>query len=283
MYYFIIVLLTFSIQAKNIASFKKKGSKTVQNITLQEVQSAYQVVLQNSLNIPSPKKFIDEYIRYRIAVKEAYNDRSIVKSAEIRSMIVDSGLKEGFDQLMYKTLAEKKMQSRLVKIDREARTLSDKQLRAFYRKNPYYNLQYIVISLPESASAVQVRNVKKRSMKIYSTVSKSKKPFNQLISLYSDNPSAGIGAIYHSRSTLYPLLYQALQSLKPGQISQPVQTPNGFYILKLNQVVAFNQADKTDIKQQYFSQKRSEVLNHYFNQVQSMYDISINKQVLRSL
>ena len=278
-----VISFCFSSYAKNIASFHKKGAKNVKNIPFKEVQLAYQVISQNSLNTPTPKTFVNDYIRYRIAVEEAYNDKTLVQSAKIKNMIVHAGLKESFDQLLYKTLAEKKMQPRLVKIDREVKSLTTAQMKNFYKKNPYYSLQYIVVTLPESPSSVQLKQVQNRASTIYQKVSKSKKPFGQLVAIHSDNPSVGTGAVFHSRSTLYPLLYKTLQALKPGQISQPVQTPNGFYILRLGEVLDFSKANKDDIKRQYFSQKRSEVLNNYFNKVQSAYNISIDQKALQAL
>ena len=274
------VLTTFCAGAKTIASFKKKGAKATQKISLEEVQTAYQVIIRSTLNAPSPQKFVKDYVRYRVAVEEAYNDSSLVKTPRIRKMLLDAGLKESFEQVLYKAFAEKKMKSKLSQIDKETKRLSTAQLRNFYNKNPYYSFQYVVLSLSPSAGADQIRGVKARAEQIYNKIKKSKKDFSQLTALYSDNPLAGRGLVYHSRSTLYPLLYQALQKMKPGALSRPVQTPNGFYVLKLNQILDFKQANKEDIKSQYFSDKRSQVLNQYFNQLQAKYNISVNQKAV---
>ena len=252
-------------------------------ISFKEIQTAYQAVSRNILNTPSPKKFIEDYTRYKIAVAEAYNDPSMVKSQTLGSMIVNADLKEGFDQLLYKIYAEKKIGPSLSKLNRRTQNLSEAQLKSFYGKNPYYNMQYVVVSVSEAASSVQLKQAEKRAMNIHSIIKKSKKPFAQLAAAHSDNPLAGTGAVYHSRSSLYPLLYKALQSLKAGQISPPVQTPNGFYILKLNSVVPYKQAGKEDIRTQYYSQKRSEALNRYFNRLKSGYDVTLNSKALKKL
>ena len=284
MYKFLILIcLPLWAGAENIATFKKKGGKTAHNITLDEVRMAYQVILRASLNAPSREQFLQDYIRYRVAVEEAYNDRSLVKSPQVRQMIVPSDLRESFNEILYRAYAEKQIQGKISQIEKDVQAMTEADLRKHYNQNPYFSFNFIIIDIPPAASKKQISSIKKRAESIYNKVKSSKKPFLELISLYSDNQYIGRGVLPYSKSALYPLIYSALQALKPQQISQPVRTPNGFYILKLNSVLSFDKANQDDLKKQLFTKRRTKMYNQHFNQLLSQYEININQKALKTL
>ena len=283
-YIFIIFLLFFPIFAvsQNIAVFSSAGG-AVTNVSLDEVKKAYQVVLDSTLNAPSRTQFVKDYVRYRVIVEEAYKDKSLVKSPKIRNSVVDSQLRQTLDQSVYKAFISKRMQAQLSKIDREVRNASNKQLQKFYRSNPYFNIHFIVLDIPPSAGKKQISEVKKRAMNIHSQILKSKKPFLDLIPLYSDNTFVGRGGVHYSRTNLYPLVYDAVKSLKKNQITKPIRTPNGFYIVKLNRRVPFKEANVEDLKNQIRTEKRTKVFNAYLDKIQKKYKVQISKKLVQSL
>ena len=280
-----IISLIFSsvfVFSQNIATFSK-GGDSVQNISLDEVKQAYQVVLSSTLNAPTRSQFVKDYVRYRIIVEEAYNDKTLVKSASIKGLVTDSRLKQSLDQSVYKTFISKRMQAQLSKIDREVRNASAKELQKFYRSNPYFNIHFIVLDIPSSVNKNQITEIKKRAMNIHSQVLKSKKPFVDLIPLYSDNTFVGRGEINYSRTNLYPLIYDAVKSLKKNQMTKPIRTPNGFYIVKLNRVIPIKEANVEDIKNQMRTEKRTEAFNQYLNKIQKKYKVRVSNKMVRSI
>ncbi|MDE0151448.1 MAG: peptidylprolyl isomerase [Bdellovibrionales bacterium] len=281
-YLFIILLFPFFAFSQNIATFSSADG-SVKNVSLKEVKQAYQVVLNSTLNAPTRTQFVKDYVRYRVIVEEAYNDRSLVKSAKVRNSIVDSELRQALDQSVYKTFISKRMQAQLSKIDREVRNASNKALQAFYRANPYFNIHFIVLNIPQSADKAQISEIRKRAMEIHSKVLKSKKPFVDLVPLYSDNTFVGRGDINYSRTNLYPLVYDAVRSLKKNQITKPIRTPNGFYIIKLNRVVPFKEANVEDVKNQMRTEKRTKVFNEQLNKIQKKYKVRISNKLIKSI
>ena len=283
-YIFIIFLLLspLFVFSQNIATFSSANS-SVTNVSLDEVKKAYQVVLDSTLNAPTRTRFVKDYVRYRVIVEEAYNDKSLVRSSKIRNSVVDSQLKQTLDQSVYKAFISKRLQAQLSKIDRKVRNISNRELQKFYRSNPYFNIHFIVLDIPQSANKSQISEIRKRAMNIHSQILKSKKSFVELVPLYSDNTFVGRGDINYSRTNLYPLIYDAVKSLKKNQITKPIRTPNGFYIVKLNRGVPFKEANVEDVKNQMRTEKRTTVFNAYLNKIQKKYKVRISNKLIRSI
>ena len=279
---FSLFWLGFFAEAETLASISYKGKKgpvTIQ-ITLKEFTDTYRNIRQIAPNAPSVKQFFEEYLRYRVGLEHAYNDPKLIKNPSIRNMFADPLLKEGFEQMLYKSLAEKKLKKKIGQIEKQTRKLSKSVLLRFYRKNPEFDFHFIVINTPIEATPAQSREALSRAKKIYSTVRKSKKPFTELVNIYSDDRISGQMTVSRNKNNIYPTVYQRLTKMKNGQVSSPIKTDNGYYIVKLNRKVPFGEANRVQIKNTYFSQKRSEALAQYFNGLKSKYKIKTNKGLL---
>ena len=217
--------------------------------------------------------------------KELTNDSSLVKNPNIRAMISNPLLKENFEQLLYKTLAEKNLKHKVAKINQEAQNLPRSTLLSFYRKNPEFAFKYIHISLPQNASKKQVREARARTKKVHKEISKAskRKPFNDLVDLYSDDRVGGKIDLPRNRDKVLPPVYSQLLKMSNGQISSPIQTDTGFYILKLERKLPFNAANQTQIKVSYFDKKRGEALKDYFEGLKKQYTINVNQKLLKSI
>lgn len=282
----VISILFFSFAQAEVLSTisysNKKGPVTIQ-ITIKEFLSTYKNVKQIAPNTPPAKQFFEEYLRYRIGLEQAYNDTSLVKSPAIRNMFTDPLLKKSFEQLLYKTLAEKKLKNKVIKLNAVSQKLSKNTMLKFYRNNPEFDIHFIVISFPAEPNATQIREARSRAIKIYNEVKKSKKSFSKLVDIYSDDRLSGRINITRSRHTIYPTIYNKLKKMKDGQISPPIKTATGFYIVKLNRKIPFGEANQTQIKATYFDQKRSQALKQYFNSLKSKYKIKSNKSLLNNI
>ncbi len=277
--------LSFSAQAQNLATISYSGAKglvTVQ-ITLKEFKDTYNAVRQIAPNAPSVRQFFEEYLRYRIGVEAAYNDSGLIKNTAIKNMFADPLLKESFEQTLYKHYADKKLKKKIARLDKTAQRLPKNTMLRFYKKNPEFDLNFIIISLPESPKPFQIKSAKNRAIKIYKEVIKSKKPFIDLVDIYSDNRLSGRINIPRSSHTIYPTIYKKLKKMKAGQISPPIRTGDGFYIVKLNRKIPFGEANRTQIKASYFDRKRSQALAQYFNSLKSKYKVRTNPSLLKAL
>ena len=276
----------FSAGAATLSTISYTGVKGPVNIkiTLEEFKKTYKSVKQIAPNTPPAKQFFQEYLRYRIGVEAAYNDPSLIKNPSIRGMFADSVLKEGFEQLLYKSLADKKLKSKIAKLDRTAKNLSTNIMLRAYRKNPEFDLNFIIISFPTDPSPSQLNEAKSRAMKIYNEVRKSKKTFTDLVDIYSDDRLNGKINLPRGRHTIYPTIYTQLKKMKNGQISKPIKTASGFYIVKFNRKIPFGEANKTQIKAAFFDQKRSQALKQYFSSLmKSKYKVTTNQALLNKI
>lgn len=97
-----------------------------------------------------------------------------------------------------------------------------------------FNLAHILIRVPEQASPEQLQKLKARAMQVLEEL-KSGKDFRQIAASYSDAPDALEGGLLGWRSSgqLPALFMETLNTLKPGETSEVLRSPNGFHILKL--------------------------------------------------
>ena len=126
-------IFAFISQAQTIATITRGSFKY--NVPLKEAKEAYQLVTRNTLNTPSPSQFAKDYVRYQVALLEAYNDKSLFKSSKVRSMIKNENLKNSIDQATYKAFVEKHMRSEMISLNKKVRTINDAGLKKSYSKN----------------------------------------------------------------------------------------------------------------------------------------------------
>ena len=282
----VVLVFSVGVQAQNLATISysnAKGKRVEVPITLKEFKATYDSMRQIAPNTPPAQQFFQEYLRYRIGVEEAYNNKGLIKNPSIRNMFADPLLKEGFEQLLYKTLAEKKIGSRVIRMEKKAHNLSKNVLLRFYRQNPEFDINFIVIGFPAESNPGQIKEAKSRAQKIYQDVIKSKKPFANLVDIYSDDRLGGKLRIPRTRHNIYPTIYQRLKKMKDGQISAPIRTASGFYIVKLNRKIPFGEANRTQLKANWFDRQRGQALTKYFNSLKSKYKVKTNNGLLNRL
>jgi len=100
-------------------------------------------------------------------------------------------------------------------------------------KEDEFNLAHILVRVPEQASPEQVQAKRAHADKALAELGKA--DFAQVAASYSDAPDALQGGVlgWRAASRLPGLFLEALHSLKPGETSAVLRSPNGFHILKL--------------------------------------------------
>lgn len=100
-----------------------------------------------------------------------------------------------------------------------------------------YNVSHILIAVPQDASQAQVDELSKRAQDIYARA-RGDEDFGRLAVAYSSSQTALEGGALGWRKgpELPTFLAEEIVKLKPGEISQPLRTPSGFHLVKLNQV-----------------------------------------------
>ena len=104
-------------------------------------------------------------------------------------------------------------------------------------QNSEYNISHILISVPVTASPEQVEAREQRAKEVYDKA-KGGEDFAQLAVAYSES-STNIegGSLGWRRGPQLPsIIADKIQQMKAGEVSEPIRTPSGFHLFRLNEV-----------------------------------------------
>src|SRR3990170_2914957 len=104
-------------------------------------------------------------------------------------------------------------------------------------RNAEYNVSHILISVPVSASPEQIEAREARAREVFSKA-QAGDDFAQLAVTYSDSSTniEGGSLGWRRGSQLPSILADTIPKMKAGQTSEPVRTPSGFHLFRLNEV-----------------------------------------------
>ncbi len=255
------------------ASFAQKKDDVVatvgtKKITVEEFTKKYNDVKQQTINPPTKALFLEDLVRYELGVQEA----------EKRNLEKDPRVQEAIRQELYKGLLEKELGQRVQKIQ-----VSEKEMESWYKNNPEIRTSHILIEFKPGATAAQEAEAKKRAQEIYEEVSKSKRPFEELVKLYSDDPlskQAGGDVGWQSRVTLVPSYYDTALSMKVGEVKGLIETQFGFHIIKVTGRHSYENANKKQVRSAVFDEKRREIFNDFFAKLKKGYTVKTNPGLL---
>lgn len=260
-----ILLLGSSAQAQVIA---KIGDK--KEISLQEFEKRYQDYVKQVMSTPPTKaEFLEDLVRYEMGLIEAR-----AKKLDQDPVVVDR-----MNQELYKGLLEREV----APLTKEIK-IKDKEMREWYAKNPEIRTSHILISFKTDSTPEEIKQAKERAEAIYKDVLKSKRPFPELVKLYSDDTlskQAGGDINWQTRLTLFPTYYDAVMKLKMNELSPVVRTPFGFHIIKLTGKRDYKNADKQQISRAVFEVKRKQIFDEYFAKLKKRIPVSVSSQAIK--
>lgn len=266
----ISLLLTFLFSAQ-IAAAQVLATVGNSKITREEFDRKFTEVRKQTTNPPTPEQFLEDLIRFEVGVQEA----------EKMKLQNDPFVKERYRQVLYNSLLEKQIGDKV-----EAIKITDPEMKEFYKRNPELHLASILIDIKQNAKPEERELVRKRANEIMAEIKKSKRPFNELTKLYSDDLTSkdnGGDIGYQTRITLAAQLYDAALTMKPGEIKGPIETRFGFYIFKLLDKKSYDNADKRLVRAALFDEKRSKAFNDYFKVAKKQYKITIDQNAVKTL
>lgn len=261
--------------AFSLSAFAQKGSDVVatvgnKKITLDEFNKKYkEVTSQVITNMPSRKLFLEDLVRYEIGLQEAKK----------RNLEKDPMVQDRLNQELYKGLLEKELGQKV-----QESKVSDQEMKEYYAKNPQIRVSDILIEVKPGATAQQREEAKKRAAEILGEVLKSKRPFEELVRLYSDdlttkNLGGDIG--WQSRLTLVPSYYDSALKLKINEVTPGlVETPFGFHIFKLTGKRSYEEATKREIRMAVFDEKRKALFDDFFAKLKKQYPVNVNSKLV---
>jgi len=102
--------------------------------------------------------------------------------------------------------------------------------------NDEFNVSHILLSLPEAATPQQLDEITHKAQDLASRAAKGE-DFGQLAIANSNSQTAlDGGQLGWRKGTQLPqFILDLVTKMKPGEVSEPVRTPSGFHIVKLNE------------------------------------------------
>lgn len=256
-------------------TFAQKDSDVVatvgaKKITLGEFNKKYKdVVAQVLSNPPSRQVFLEDLVRYELGLQEAKK----------RGLEKDPVVQDQMNQAIYKGLLEKELGQKV-----QDSKVSDEEMKAWYAKNPQIRVSTILIEVKPGATEAQRAEAKKRATEILAEVKSSKRPFEELVRLYSDDTTTknlGGDVGWQSRITLNPAYYDAANKLKLNEVTQNlVEVAFGFHIIKLTGKRTFEEAPKREIRMAVFDEKRKVLFDKFFDGIKKNYQINVNSKLV---
>jgi peptidyl-prolyl cis-trans isomerase C/peptidyl-prolyl cis-trans isomerase D len=239
-------------------------------ITLEDFKKKYEVVRQ-APNAPTPEQLLEDMVRFEIGVQEAGKEK----------FDSDPIVKERFKQVLYNALLEKHVSPKIEKIN-----ITEKEMRAYYKKNPEMRLAHILIEVKANAKPEERELARKHAQDVLNEVKKSKRPFEELVKVYSDDLATkdyGGDIGFQSRVTLMPYIYDAALEMQPGDVRGLIETHFGFHIIKLIDKRSYELADKQQVRAALFEEKRGRLFNEYFDKAKRNYKVQINREAIKSI
>lgn len=138
------------------------------------------------------------------------------------------------NEIIITRLREREVSNKIVVTDSEIDTFLSQQ-QAQQGDDDEYNVSHILIVVPENASPEQIQARRERAEQALAQL-RSGADFRQVAAAFSEAPDALQGGLmgWRPAARLPTLFGERLKTMRPGELSPILRSPNGFHILKLN-------------------------------------------------
>ena len=137
------------------------------------------------------------------------------------------------NEMISARLREREVDNKLVISENEVDNYLSNQARQ-EGKGEEMQLAHILVVVPEQASADKIQTFRNRAEQALAKL-RGGAPFSQVAAGYSDAQDALKGGElgWRTADRLPPIFAEALQNMKPGEVSEILRSPSGFHIIKL--------------------------------------------------
>lgn len=138
------------------------------------------------------------------------------------------------EQIMVSRLREREVEEKVQVSDSEVDLFLEEMKAQPQRAE--YNASHVLVRVPEQASPERIEQARGRAQKALAEA-RAGADFARIAASYSDAPDALEGGAlgWRSHERLPELFASALAALQPGEVSEPLRSPAGFHLLKLNE------------------------------------------------
>ena len=228
-------------------------AQRVKAVTLQLQQQGTQLPAADLLQKQVLERMIMDRLQIQLAKETALRvddlqlDRTVSRVAERNKMSLtqfrqalerdgvqfDKFLEEIRNEILLSRLREREVDNRIVVTDNEIDYFLS-QHAASPTAATDFNLSHIVLRLPEQASPEELNRQRARAEQVLAQL-RDGADFSKLAVGFSDAPDALQGGVigWRARDRLPDAFAQALDALKPGEVSGIMRSPAGFHLIKL--------------------------------------------------
>jgi peptidyl-prolyl cis-trans isomerase SurA len=229
-----------------------------------QVDSVSERLRQQKLELP-PQNVLRQQVLERLVLQEIQMQRATHAGVKVSDEMLNSALQDvakrngitltqlpealahqGVDYAEYREEIRKEMMLQMLRqrdvlqhisvTPREIDQFIEKQAKAPSERNEY-NVSHILIAVGQEASPAQQDAAGKRAQEVYERA-RSGEDFAKLAVAYSNSQTALEGGAlgWRKGSELPTFLSETIARLKPGEVSEPMRTPTGYHIIRLNEV-----------------------------------------------
>jgi peptidyl-prolyl cis-trans isomerase SurA len=229
-----------------------------------QTEEVIQRLRQQNTELP-PRNVLRKQILERLVVEEIQMQRADRLGIQVADDMLNSAMKDVADRnhidfadlpqalaqqgIDYRTFRDEIRRQMTLQLLRQRDVISrinisPRELEQFMARqqnapdqNAEYNVSHILISVPVTASPEQIEDRETRAREVFGKA-KGGDDFAQLAVAYSESSTniEGGSLGWRRGSQLPSILADLVAKMKPGDISEPIRTPSGFHIFKLNEV-----------------------------------------------
>ncbi|UCE78617.1 MAG: peptidylprolyl isomerase [Nitrospiraceae bacterium] len=188
-------------------------------------------------------------------------EESGISNQEFSNILIEEGLAmNDYKKLIKENIIALKLidieiTSRIIVTDQDIKGYYKENLPLFLVSNEKRKVHAIFIGISDNMTITEMTDLKIRTLKIYEEIIKGE-PFEKMVDLYSDEPlrsRSGLLGEFESGG-LIPALEAALAALNEGDVSKPVWTTDGVYILKLTKTLRKEYAEMNSVRDTIYSE-----------------------------
>jgi|OpeIllAssembly_1097287.scaffolds.fasta_scaffold19718_2 peptidyl-prolyl cis-trans isomerase SurA len=179
-------------------------------------------------------------------------------------------------------IIDKEVNAKLVLGPEDVQQFYENNLELFQESPEKVLVKAIYLKLNDSASLTEITDLKIKSLRIYADVIKGVS-FDKLAMQYTDESLKKRDAILgeFERGMLIPVLDEKIFFLKEGEVSEPVWTKDGAYILKVFKITRPRYTPlekvKEQIRERVYEQRREEKYNEWLKRLWDNASVTIRQ------
>ena len=207
------------------------GQQVLERLVLQEIQ----IQRAGRLGVQVSDEMLNEALR-DVAERNKIPFEQMPAMLESQGVDYTSYREEMRREIMMQMLRQRDVVPRIYVSPRELDQALERQANQA-DQNAEYDVSHILLPLPESATADQMAAVETQAREINGRA-KAGEDFGQLALAYSQAQSAlergKLG--WRNLGQLPQFIAELISGMQPGDVSEPVRTPTGYHIIRLDEV-----------------------------------------------